>query len=214
MKSHYLSVDIETSSLNPSQGQVLELAVIIDDLAVKVNKADLEDYIEQLPKFHCYIKHTNVVGEHYAVSMHNRIWQILAKEKPIESLLTEDLLSKGSVVYENNVYIYLAKFLTHHNVITKENNTVVVAGKNVAGFDIPWLKTLHGFADMDSDSLFKFAHRTIDPAMLYMKPTDKRPPSLDKCLQRAGFNKSVSHCALDDSTDVIRCLKMSSLYND
>ena len=210
MQSPYLSIDIETSSLHPSQGQVLELAVIIDDLAVKVDKTKLNEYIEQLPKFHCYIKHSNVIGEHYAVSMHNKIWQILAKKEPIETL---DLLPNDSVVHDNKVYIYLAKFLTHHNVITKENNTVVVAGKNVAGFDIPWLKTLYGFANMNSDSLFKFAHRTIDPAMFYLNPTDKRPPSLDECLQRAGLLKSVSHCALDDAADVIRCLKRSSLYN-
>lgn len=214
MKYTYAAIDCETSSLHPSKGQVLELGVVIDDLSVKVDRADLEEYLEQLPKFHCYIKHPNVVGEHYAVSMHNRIWQLLAKES-VYRTLSNNLLLEKAIVEERDVYNYLGKFLEEHGLITDDNNRVTVAGKNVAGFDIPWLKTLSGFNCMDtnySGLIYKFSHRTIDPAMLYMKSTDKIPPSLDECLQRAGINKTVDHTAVGDALDVIRCLKMSSLY--
>ena len=202
-------IDIETSSLYPSKGQVLELGVFIDDLSIKVERNELEDYINTLPKFHCYIKYPNVIGEHYAVAMHNRIWQILATEKVVEYY--DDTL-KYCVLPEHKVYSNLAYFFKQHKVITNLNNSVVVAGKNVANFDIPFLKTLYGFSEMDNYSLFKFAHRTIDPAMLYIKINDMKPPSLDECLNRAGFEKTVNHTALSDAADVIRCLKMSSLY--
>ena len=214
MKYTYAAIDIETSSLHPSKGQLLELGVVIDDLSVKVDRADLEEYLEQLPKFHCY-KHPNVVGEHYAVSMHNRIWQLLAKES-VYRTLSNNLLPEKAIVEERDVYNYLGKFLKEHGLITDDNNRVTVAGKNVAGFDIPWLKTLSGFNYMDtnySGLIYKFSHRTIDPAMLYMKSTDKIPPSLNECLQRAGINKTVDHTAVGDALDVIRCLKMSNLYN-
>ena len=210
----YLSLDIETSSLSPSTGQVLELGVVIDDLSVKVDRADLEEYLEQLPKFHCYIKHPNVVGEHYAVSMHNRIWQVLAKES-VYRTFNNNLLPEGAIVEERDVYKYLGRFLKEHGLITDSSNKVTVAGKNVAGFDIPWLKTIPGFNCINpnySGLLYKFSHKVIDVGPLWLKYTDSEPPSLDECLQRAGINKTVDHTAVGDALDVIRCLKMSSLY--
>jgi hypothetical protein len=226
----YLSLDIETSSLYPSTGQVLELGVVIDDLSVKVDRADLEEYLEQLPKFHCYIKHPNVIGEHYAVSMHNRIWQVLAKE-PVSYYFAKETDSIEDYNYRlaNNlpiivdpgqVFHYFRDFLEDNNLLDLSEmgcpnscTSLVVAGKNVAGFDIPFLSTLYGFSDNFND-FFKFAHRTIDPSMFYIKSTDSKPPSLDECLQRAGINKTVDHTAVGDALDVIRCLKMSqTLYN-
>ena len=46
-----------------------------------------------------------------------------------------------------------------------------------------------------------------------IKVTNRGTPSLDECLQRAGINKTVNHTAVGDALDVIRCLKMSSLYS-
>ena len=144
----FISLDIETSSLYPSRGQVLELGVIIDDLAVKVDRADLEEYIEQLPKFHCYIKHPNVVGDHYAVSMHPRIWQVLTKEPVVKDYYDYELRlnNKSDIVLTPDfVSYYFTQFLSNNNLLeskVEKVTSIVVAGKNVAGFDVPWLKTL------------------------------------------------------------------------
>jgi oligoribonuclease len=228
MKYTYAAIDIETSSLHPSKGQLLELGVVIDDLSVKVDRADLEEYLEQLPKFHCYIKHPNVVGEHFAVSMHNRIWQVLAKE-PVSYYFQEETNSIEDYNYRLNnnlpivvehgqVFHYFRDFLDDNNLLDLNESgypnsctSLVIAGKNVAGFDIPFLSTLYGFNKEDNfNDFFKFAHRTIDPAMLYLQSTDNKPPSLNECLSRAGINKTVDHTAVGDALDVIRCLKMST----
>jgi hypothetical protein len=44
--------------------------------------------------------------------------------------------------------------------------------------------------------------------MLYFNPlTMDAPPDLKTCLKMAGIEKEVSHIALDDAFDVIRCLR-------
>lgn len=207
MNYNYCSVDVESTGLDTANDQVLELAVVLDDLSQKVNREDLEDYLKQLPVFHCYIKHDRIVGHPYAISMHNRIFNIIAKTPAIEYF--EDMKS-GSVLLPKQVYRYLGVFLRNYGLL--ENKTKVVgAGKNLASFDYQILKTLPEFTE---SKVWHFAHRTIDPAMLYLKLTDKMPPSLDECLQRAGINKTVDHTAVGDALDVIRCLKMSTKLYD
>jgi oligoribonuclease (3'-5' exoribonuclease) len=203
MNYNYLSIDCESTGLDTANDQVLELAVVLDDLSQKVNREDLEDYLKQLPVFHCYIKHGRILGNAYAISMHNRIFNIIAKEPAIEYF--EDM-KPGSVLLPEQVYQYLGVFLRDYGLLDQKTK-VVGAGKNLAGFDYKILKTLPEFTESKA---WSFHHRTIDPAMLYMKSTDKVPPSLDECLQRAGINKTVDHTAVGDALDVIRCLKMST----
>lgn len=203
MKYTYAAIDCKTTGLNRANDQVLELAVVLDDLSQKVNRENLEDYLKQLPVFHCYIKHDRIVGSPYAISMHNRIFNIIAKEPAIKYF--EDV-KPGSVLLPEQVYQYLRVFLRDYGLLENKNK-VVGAGKNLASFDYQILKTLPEFTE---SKVWHFAHRTIDPAMLYLKPTDKIPPSLDECLQRAGINKTVDHTAVGDALDVIRCLKMST----
>ena len=217
MKNLYAAIDCETTGLDRANDQVLELTVVLDDLAIKVNREDLEDYLKQLPVFHCYIKHDRIVGSSYAISMHNRIFNIIAKEPVTE--ISVDFLNrnvgefykdteqaKHFILTPKQVYSYLSYFLNKNKVLDNKNK-VVGAGKNLASFDYQILKTLPEFTE---SKVWHFAHRTIDPAMLYMKSTDKMPPSLDECLQRAGINKTVDHTAVGDALDVIRCLKMST----
>ena len=77
---------------------------------------------------------------------------------------------------------------------------LVVAGKNVAGFDLPFLKQ---FPFMP-----KFHHRVIDPGMMYFDPrNDNVPPDLKECKKRAKLPEHVSHEALDDAWDVIQLVR-------
>jgi hypothetical protein len=82
-----------------------------------------------------------------------------------------------------------------------ETPRLVVAGKNVAGFDIPFLKQIKGLFP-------KFHHRVIDPGMMYFNPCiDEIPPDLKECKKRANLPEVVSHEALDDAWDVIQLLR-------
>lgn len=67
----YISIDIETTGLDPETCQIIEFAAIVNN--------DTDEY----PTFHRYIKHPLYYGKPYALSMHPRIFKELAKGKGI-----------------------------------------------------------------------------------------------------------------------------------
>ena len=68
----YVSIDIETTGLNPDKCQIIEFAAVVDDLQD-------QQPIEKLPKFQTYIRHESYTGEPYALAMHSNIFKKLAK---------------------------------------------------------------------------------------------------------------------------------------
>ena len=69
MNTKYVSIDIETTGLNPENCQVLEIGAVIDDGTTP---------IEDCPTFHCYVDHGLILGEPFAVSMHPTILRRIA----------------------------------------------------------------------------------------------------------------------------------------
>jgi oligoribonuclease (3'-5' exoribonuclease) len=198
MKYNYAALDIETSGIDKSKCQVLEIAIILDDLTQQVTKEELEDYISNLPVFWCFLDYNTIVGEPSALAMHNRIFNILARKEPVpESAL---LLNPADVGFELRV------FLRQH--MDRHDYKLTIAGKNVASFDIPFLEQLPNFSNTVNSR-----RRVIDPAVLYMDfLQDSSPPSLSTCLTRARLDSCVKHTALDDTKDIIRLLKLSKIY--
>ncbi len=185
----YLSLDLETTGLDSSWCQILEIGAVWDDW---------QRPLEQLNRFHCYVIHDRYQGEPYALWMNAAILKRIAdKDKP-----------------ENREY----KFLTPEQAMrelwffvrgqvtwdTKNPPKIVMAGKNFASFDDRFLEKLPGYDEV------KQFHRRIDPGMLYWNPRiDKFPPDTKTCLQRAGINTEVQHDAISDALDVIRLIRTS-----
>jgi hypothetical protein len=95
---------------------------------------------------------------------------------------------------------FFREFLKKHGFLDIKP---VIAGKNVAGFDLPFLNTC-----IPDWKYIKFHHRVIDPGMLYFNPkTDMVPPDLKECKKRAGLPEIVTHEALDDAWDVIQLVR-------
>lgn len=59
----FVSIDIETTGLNPETCQILEFAAVVADKT-----------------FHCYVLHPQMRGEPYAFSMHSKILRRIAKK--------------------------------------------------------------------------------------------------------------------------------------
>ena len=179
----YISIDLETTGLDPSSCQVLEIGAIIDDLSD-------QKPIEELPRFHTYVVHEIIMGQPYALSMHAEIFKRIAlKTEPYQYLRPEEIEPKfGCWLWENSVSVFTP------------------AGKNFATFDKPFLETLPGWKEN-----IKARHRVIDPAILYWKPTDDRLPGTEDCMHRAGLGKTVAHTALEDAEVVIELIRRSSL---
>ena len=68
---YYLSIDIETTGLNPQTCDIIEFAAILDDLSNP-------QPVDSLPYFHAYIKQECFNGEPYALSMHSKTFEKIA----------------------------------------------------------------------------------------------------------------------------------------
>lgn len=203
----YLSLDIETTGLDPQTCDVLEVGAYFEDtLALKPR--------EQLPCFHKYLWKDNYRGEPYALQMNQAIFQkILAlkkEQKGVGKMYEQDFaLIDGDYLWEHFCWwCYQNRKLwagtpfdnDKENRFHVDQPSLIVAGKNVAGFDLPFLKQLPGFP--------KFHHRVIDPGMMYFDAIqDKVPPDLKECKKRAHLPEAVSHEALDDAWDVIQLIR-------
>lgn len=176
----YVSIDIETTGLNPEEHKVIMIGAVIDDLAnpIPANK---------LPCFGCIINQEQK-GDPEAMEMNEWIFKLMPSEGVSQALFLEAfrgwLLSNGFKKDEKGII----KF--------------TVAGKNVASFDIPFLNNIPGFSER-----FHIRRRCIDPAILYMSMADETLPDLQTCLGRAGIHKTVAHSALEDAADVVQLLR-------
>lgn len=77
------------------------------------------------------------------------------------------------------------------------DETILAAGKNFASFDRRFLEKWDMY----------FHHRTLDPAMLFIRKGDVVPPDTRTCCERAGIPYSGSHRALDDALNVVRLVR-------
>jgi oligoribonuclease len=187
----YLSLDIETTGLDKQNAQIIQVAVVVDDMVTPV---------EKLPRFVSFIDHELLRFEPYALEMHRR-----------SGLLERYLAEKGKSSL-NQVFEKLNGFLQEHYELTGKAK-YNVAGKNVAGFDLPFIAA--EMADQADIFLGKCSHRVIDPGTAFTDfYSDKSVVNLDDCKKRARvFSAPVSHDALDDALDVVNVVREIAANN-
>jgi oligoribonuclease len=175
MNMTYVSVDIETTGLNPENCQVLEIGAVIDDGVTP---------IEDCPTFHCYVDHVLILGEPFAVSMHPMILRRIATHEEGYTYLQP---------WE--VPTRFHDFLKEHG-LDPEDEKIVVAGKNYASFDAHFLRKL-----TDWDKHVRVHHRILDPAAMYWQPEidGVELPDTKTCMERAGISGEVAHTAIEDA---------------
>lgn len=192
----YVSIDLETTGLDPDTCDVIEFAAVVDDTL----KPDVP--VEQLPHYRRLVRREVYRGEPYALAMHGDLMREAANEEHAGCIAPEML------------HVDFEQWAVEVGILNADRRgKILAAGKNFAGFDLrflrrlpsasPWLNAMNVKAPWDK----LFSHRVLDPAMLFTLAEDERPPSLEQCLDRAGFVKTVSHQALDDARDVVRCIR-------
>lgn len=204
----YVSIDLETTGLDPENCQILEFGAIIEDTDNKLP-------FDELPKFKKVIYHEEIKGGAFALNMNVRILSILAQyqsqfDKYSNGKITSEELKTFS--RENNIitlkgltldfYSFLAPhFLPGLNSGAQIN--ISVAGKNFGMFDYQFLKRVP-----DIEKLIKFKSRVLDPAILCVDwKNDKALPGLLDCKKRHEVTGEVTHDALEDAWDVIQVLR-------
>lgn len=194
----YISIDIETTGLNPDVNQMIEFAAVLEDTENPLP-------VEGLPQLRILLPHDEYIINSYCIKLHSELFKTLGKLTYSEwETLGGDFYSVrfSKIFVESYARKRLCKIFTSWlEANGYSDKKIVVAGKNFNGFDANFLKNYM--------PTIKFHHRVLDPMALFIKSTDKLPPSLDECAKRAGvsFKEDGYHTALSDAMMVIELLR-------
>ncbi len=183
----YVSIDIETTGLDPRWHSIIEFAAVLED-------TEYAAPFSELPIFHALlVPHTSTNWELQAMQMHAKSGLIDGLADPSGTpeeikIITPD--TSGLIDYFGN--------WLRENKIQK---TFTVAGKNFSGFDLQFLLK----ENLRWGSLFH--HRVLDPGSMFVEPGDTTVPNLSTCRDRAGIDNTVTHTAVDDAFSVIECIR-------
>lgn len=221
----YISIDIETTGLDPENCEILSIGAIIEDTTKNLS-------FSEIPKFHCAINRKTIKGEIFAINMNKEIIEKIVnyqKEKTQEgknNLILEygmQFLSEEEIVQEfywwlfsNGVFDFDVEKMINSPTSTHilygkvpqvtsrtEKAVITVAGKNFASFDKIFLQKLPRWKQ-----LIHTRSRVIDPSIYFTDwNLDTAPPGLSLCKARAGLSSHVTHDALEDAWDVILLLR-------
>jgi oligoribonuclease len=220
----YISIDIETTGLNPLTCNTLSIGAIIEDTNNPVP-------YEELPKFHVAILHEELQGSPYAINMNRDLIETIvqyqtAKDQDekndlvhmtgmqfvklhevsqlFHDFLYENGMSSNPMSFHDGQYVrnVNGKTLPLIGMKTKPT-TITAAGKNFGTFDKLFLEQIPQW-----NQVVKFRSRIIDPSILFVDwKNDNQLPSLNECKERANVSGIVTHNALEDAWDVIQTLR-------
>lgn len=178
--SPYISLDLETTGLEPDYCQILEVGAVFDFPHVP---------LADCPTFHTYVRHKTIVGDPFALGLNaNILKRIAAQPKEYNFCCLDDVM------------VLLSTWINKHWPMREKK--VTFAGKNFGSFDLQFLKRL------PSASLLNYNHRSYDIGTMYFDPLiDEVPPNLSECLGRAGYQRQVAHEALADAMAVAKLVR-------
>ncbi len=213
----YVSIDIETSGLDPVKNSVLSIGAIIEDTEKKLPW-------NEIPKFDAIVLQNEIVGSPRALSMNKKLIENIGdwlegdtmKKAELSVQTQSEFWEKEDVVKAFYTFLWNNGFSTLDSpsmhvegklkpIIDSRTKpiTINVAGKNFGTFDKLFLQELPWW-----QKLIRTRQRVLDPAILYCEwKNDTALPSLTACKERAGIYGLVTHNALEDAWDVIEVLR-------
>jgi DNA polymerase III epsilon subunit-like protein len=181
----YVSIDIETTGIDPELDQVIEIGAVIDNLSNP-------QPINKLRTYRKYVVNKRYSGNPYALWLNSQALKNIHDRNPSYTYLPPEDIAES-----------LFSFLSSEFPIKQNKVNLVVAGKNFGSFDKLFLTKLPKM-----NELISFGHRAIDPAMLYFDPKiDTELPSSKLCMERAGLAGEVAHTAVEDAIMIIKLIR-------
>jgi DNA polymerase III epsilon subunit-like protein len=187
----YISIDIETTGLSPTNNQVLEVGAVLGDTHDPTI----------IGEFQVIMLHSTLIGDPFAINMNQELIRIISGQRDRQELTSEEASLFTGFIVPADFCRFFAIWAYDLNNLSKDSG-ILFGGKNVASFDLPFLDEL-GFG-----RTIKRKHRVLDPAMLYIEPSDVVPPDLDTCIRRSGLDIPTGkrHRALVDAEIVNRLI--------
>ena len=176
----YVSIDIETTGLDPETCQILEIGAVWDDWTRPIN---------ELPKYHRLVVHEEYRGSAFALALNANLLKHLSGQRE-PWFLDPDQVADDFAAWLKGCGWDGQAGLTP-------------AGKNFASFDRQFLRRLPRF-----EQVVKLHHRTLDPAVLFLRPEDDKLPDSKTCYERAGLDNKVAHTAVEDALAVVRLVRL------
>lgn len=195
----FIILDTETTGTDPERNQILEIGMICVDTTIPPS---------QWKTLYRVVEHDEYVGQAYALALNSRIFEILKANESFK------YRGKDKIVHASELMDEISKFLdfdcdfpSKKNRHGEEYISICVGGKNVASFDIPFLKN-HAKKYPIGHKIITFLHRFVDPTAYFVDFfKDDKPPALEDCKKRAGLSDIVTHNAIEDSWDIVWLLK-------
>lgn len=182
-----VSIDIETTGLDPQKCDILQIGACIFDLLEPFERV-------KCPKLLLYVNTLLTHWEQQAV---------VSNAKIVADMMQRKMRNDPDVVTYADVVPDFRYWLNTNGV--RQDIGFTVTGKNFMGFDQQFLcSKVPNWADG-----IRIKHRSIDIASHFWQPGDAALPTLQMCLERAGINTVVSHTALDDALDVAELTHMA-----
>lgn len=184
----YVSIDIETTGID-DKSHILQISAVYDDLKSPISQLKTIDLpIKYEVMTHC---------EPYAMGMN--------------ADLLKKMMDKNFETYTpDSAAFCLNRFLSE--VMEAEGKDekgrekkVILAGKNVASFDIPKIKLFLESVNRVKDFNKMIHYKTLDVGSLYYD-TFKDNVSLSE-INKLTNRPAVSHNALDDAFDVVHAVR-------
>lgn len=188
----YVSIDLEMSGPDPLRHQVLELAAVVED-----TRRAAATPLDALPAFRRALRHPEICGTAGALALNAGLLHELADKAKADA---PDICRPEEVLPQLREFLLANGF----KLDKKDRVSVTLAGKNVATFDLLFLRQLPGWG-----TLIKAEPATLDPAAFYLNwHKDSRLPTMLICQARAGdAEPHVAHQALADALEVVRLLR-------
>jgi hypothetical protein len=216
----YVSIDIETTGLDPLSNNVLSIGAIIEDTTKKLP-------YDECPKFNAIVLNKQLQGSPRAITMNKEVISLMGEylegTDEVRAVLNNN---SGYKFYEEEEVVKeFYKFLwgngygyelgpgdfvntvdgIEYPAIGGKTKpiTLNVAGKNFGTFDKLFLQELPWW-----QKLIRTRQRVLDPAILCVDwNNDTALPSLTQCKERTNVEGIVTHNALEDAWDVIQVLR-------
>ena len=221
----YISIDVETTGLNPDSCQLLSFGAIVEDTEKKLP-------FHQIPKFHCAILREErdiLRGELYALNMNrdliekitsysvaksqgerknliHKYGMFFLKEEEITRSFFHFLIDSGAIApkFDPLKMVEVIEGKTYPMISGIDKPFILnAAGKNIHSVDLPFIKKIPRW-----NQIFKIRHRHIDPSVLFADwKNDESLPNLNTCKERGKIGGEVTHDALEDAWDVVQLLR-------
>jgi len=211
----FLSIDVESTGLDPINSELLELGIVIFDSAIKFEqkasnslrvvfcKEQIQgnifainmniDLLNEINKYNSVFKK----GEHdgYMVVTTPTLTTIYVNVAPVTD--SDNFFSFITRTAMSHTCDMIKDFLINAGVEGKYN----IAGKNYSNFDKGFICKY----DQLEDLIVKNSrHRVLDIGSMYVQADDEVIPNLSECLKRAGLPAEVPHTAVDDAILVVK----------